>query len=202
MRKSNKELLYIAAFKLFLTKQFEGVSLSDIESESGLTRGAIFYHAKDKKDLFHEVVKYFVIDKQDVIKKIPVSDVSSVHEYITMYIRGIRTTMDQLYKLLPGLTRDNASRAYVSTVLEASTYFPDINMWYKHNINNDISKWVSILQKGVEDGEIRAQIDILSCAKQFVCLYYGLTLIDSFSEGLNTKQLTEQMENLYELIKK
>jgi AcrR family transcriptional regulator len=42
MRKSNKEVLYRAAFKLFLSKQFDGVSLSDIEDESGLTRGAIF----------------------------------------------------------------------------------------------------------------------------------------------------------------
>ena len=202
MRKSKKEQLYKAAFKLFLTKQFEGASLSDIEKESGLTRGAIFYYAKDKKDLFHEVIQHFVIDCQNITKKIPVSNIVSVREYIDLYVTGVRLTMEGLYELLSGLTRDNASRAYVSFVLEGSTHFQDVNSWYRHNINNDISKWVSILHKSIENGEIRPQIDVLSCAKQFVGLYYGLTLIDSFSEGLNTNQLAEQMESFYDLIKK
>lgn len=61
--------------------------------------------------------------------------------------------------------------------------------------------WVSVLHKGVENGEIREDIDFLNSAKQFVCIYYGLTLMNSFSDGLNTNQLLEQMLNLYDFIK-
>lgn len=201
MRKSNKEVLYKAAFRLFLVKQFEGVSLSDIEKESGLTRGAIFYYANDKKDLFHDIIKHYVIDRQNISTKVNSSGYTSVRDYIDLYIKGVRDTMDNLYELLPDMTRDNASRAYVSTILEASTFFPDVNIWYRHNVNNDISMWVSVLHKGVENGEIREDIDLLNSAKQFVCIYYGLTLINSFSDGLNTNQLLEQMLNLYDFIK-
>lgn len=202
MRKSNKETLYKAAFRLFLVKQFEGVSLSDIENESGLTRGAIFYYAKDKKDLFHDIIKHFVIDRQNISAKVNSSDYTSVRDYINLYIKGVKETMDSLYELLPDMSRDNASRAYVSTILEASTFFPDVNTWYRHNVNNDISMWVSVLHKGVENGEIREDIDFLNSAKQFVCIYYGLTLMNSFSDGLNTNQLLEQMLNFYDFIKK
>ena len=202
MRKSNKEILYKAAFRLFLVKQFEGVSLSDIEKESGLTRGAIFYYANDKKDLFHDIIKHFVIDRQNISAKVNSSDYTSVRDYINLYIKGVRETMDSLYELLPDMSRDNASRAYVSTILEASTFFPDVNTWYRHNVNNDISMWVSVLHKGVENGEIREDIDFLNSAKQFVCIYYGLTLMNSFSDGLNTNQLLEQMLNFYDFIKK
>lgn len=201
MRKSNKEVLYKAAFRLFLVKQFEGVSLSDIEKESGLTRGAIFYYANDKKDLFHDIIKHYVIDRQNISTKVNSSGYTSVRDYIDLYIKGVRDTMDNLYELLPDMTRDNASRAYVSTILEASTFFPDVNIWYRHNVNNDISMWVSVLHKGVENGEIREDIDLLNSAKQFVCIYYGLTLMNSFSDGLNTNQLLEQMLNLYDFIK-
>ena len=201
MRKSNKETLYKAAFRLFLVKQFEGVSLSDIEKESGLTRGAIFYYANDKKDLFHDIIKHYVIDRQNISTKVNSSGYTSVRDYIDLYIKGVRDTMDNLYELLPDMTRDNASRAYVSTILEASTFFPDVNIWYRHNVNNDISMWVSVLHKGVENGEIREDIDLLNSAKQFVCIYYGLTLMNSFSDGLNTNQLLEQMLNLYDFIK-
>ena len=202
MRKSNKEVLYKAAFRLFLVKQFEGVSLSDIEKESGLTRGAIFYYANDKKDLFHDIIKHYVIDRQNISTKVNSSGYTSVRDYIDLYIKGVRDTMDNLYELLPDMTRDNASRAYVSTILEASTFFPDVNIWYRHNVNNDISMWVSVLHKGVENGEIREDIDLLNSAKQFVCIYYGLTLMNSFSDGLNTNQLLEQMLNFYDFIKK
>lgn len=201
MRKSNKEVLYKAAFRLFLVKQFEGVSLSDIEKESGLTRGAIFYYANDKKDLFHDIIKHYVIDRQNISTKVNSSGYTSVRDYIDLYIKGVRDTMDNLYELLPDMTRDNASRAYVSTILEASTFFPDVNIWYRHNVNNDISMWVSVLHKGVENGEIREDIDLLNSAKQFVCIYYGLTLMNSFSDGLNTNQLLEQMLNLYDFLK-
>ena len=53
MNKNNrKEHLYAMAFKLFLTKQYEGVSISDIEKESGMTRGAITYYSKTSWDCF------------------------------------------------------------------------------------------------------------------------------------------------------
>ena len=65
MRKGKKEILYRAAFKLFISRQFEGVSLSDIENESGLTKGAIYYYASSKKELFRNVIEYYTrFDKQ------------------------------------------------------------------------------------------------------------------------------------------
>ena len=104
--------------------------------------------------MFHDIIKHFVIDRQNISSKVSSSEISSVREYIKKYIKGIETTMDGLYEMLSDLTRDNASRSYVSTVLEASTFFPDVNIWYRHNINNnnDISMWVAILHKGVDSG--------------------------------------------------
>ena len=47
MNKNNrKEQLYHEAFKLFLSKPFEAVSIADIESASGMTRGAITYYCQ------------------------------------------------------------------------------------------------------------------------------------------------------------
>ena len=70
MNKNNrKEHLYRAAFKLFLMKQFDAVSISDIEKESGMTRGAITYYGGDKKGLFYDVVKQFIVDTQNIENK-------------------------------------------------------------------------------------------------------------------------------------
>ena len=64
MRKSHREELFQVAFRLFVLKSFDGVSIPDIEKASGFTRGAIFYYADTKADLFRQVADYYVLDKQ------------------------------------------------------------------------------------------------------------------------------------------
>ena len=96
MRKSNKEKLYRAAFRLFVTKQFDGVSISDIEKECGMTRGAVFYYAKTKLDLFKQVIEYYIIDTQNVDNKVKFDYGCSLRDYIDRYVGGVEKTMEEL----------------------------------------------------------------------------------------------------------
>ena len=70
MRKSHKEELFSAAFRLFILHGYDGVSFSDIEKATGMSRGAIFHYVDTKQDLFRQVVEMFVIDKQSIDMKI------------------------------------------------------------------------------------------------------------------------------------
>ena len=55
-RKSHKRELFRVAFKMFILKSFDGVSIPDIEKATGFTRGTIFHYADTKLDLFRQVV--------------------------------------------------------------------------------------------------------------------------------------------------
>lgn len=201
MRKSNKEIVYKAAFRLFLIKQFDGVSISDIEKESGMTRGAVFYYAKTKLDLFKKVVEHFILDAQDVDKKVAYGSEVSLIEYINLYIKGIENTMTELVEIIQMESKEYACRAYISTILQVCTIFPDIKDRYLINLHNDIGRWVTIINSAISNGEVSSYIDVLSIAKQFVCCFYGMSVIDSMSHGLNIPQLREQMYTIYSLIK-
>ena len=83
-REGRKELLFKAAFKLFVTKQFDGVSISDIEKETGLTRGAVFYYADTKRDLYEMVMRHYMVKSQDVRRK--VHPPSNAHSWSTLTI--------------------------------------------------------------------------------------------------------------------
>ena len=79
MNKNNrKEYLYAVAFKLFLTKRYEAVSISDIEKESGMTRGAITYYGKDKLGLFYDVISCFILSISSFAGSTKVSNSSFV----------------------------------------------------------------------------------------------------------------------------
>lgn len=202
MRKSNKEKLYRAAFRLFATKQFDGVSISDIEKECGMTRGTVFYYAKTKLDLFKQVIEYYIIDTQNVDNKVKFDYGCSLRDYIDRYVGGVEKAMEELVNLIDPDSRDNASRAYVSTLLQVCSMFPDIKHRYLINVNNDIARWATIINASVSRNEIKDDIDVLSVARQFVSAFYGLSIIDSMSNGLNVSQLREHMYTLYNLIKK
>lgn len=202
MRKSNKEKLYRAAFRLFATKQFDGVSISDIEKECGMTRGTVFYYAKTKLDLFKQVIEYYIIDTQNVDNKVKFDYGCSLRDYIDRYVGGVEKTMEELVNLIDPDSRDNASRAYISTLLQVCSMFPDIKHRYLINVNNDIARWATIINASVSRDEIKDDIDVLSVARQFVSAFYGLSIIDSMSNGLNVSQLREHMYTLYNLIKK
>lgn len=51
---------------MFLEYSYEKVSTSLLEKKIGLTCGAIFYYAKNKNQLFRDVINKYVLEKQDV----------------------------------------------------------------------------------------------------------------------------------------
>lgn len=58
MKTSRDELLLIA-FRLFLTKGYEGTTMTDLASASGLSKGAFHHHFSRKPDLFEACVDHF-----------------------------------------------------------------------------------------------------------------------------------------------
>ena len=67
--KNTKERLILGAFKLFLFNNFEKVTIADIEKETGVSRGSIFYYVESKEELFGIVVDKFIFEAQSLKQK-------------------------------------------------------------------------------------------------------------------------------------
>ena len=52
-----KEKILLAALRLFANDGYEAVSVSEIAGELGITKGALYKHYKNKKDIFDSIVK-------------------------------------------------------------------------------------------------------------------------------------------------
>nr|WP_302618569.1 TetR/AcrR family transcriptional regulator [uncultured Prevotella sp.] len=202
MRKSKKDILYSAAFKLFLSKQYDGVSLSDIEQASGMTKGAVYYYAASKIELFKKVIEYYIIDKQQIEKKVDVNNSTTFKGFIDSYIQGVKNTIDSLQDILSGMSYKEATRAYVSLIFQISQFFPDLNQRFLENRNNELGIWCVKLQKGIESRELKQDIKLYGTAKLFMSIFYGTSFLDSLTMGLDINVLKEQMYNLYNLLKR
>ncbi len=200
MNKNNrKDHLYAVAFKLFLTKHYDAVSISDIENESGMTRGAITYYGKDKRGLFYDVVRHYLIDSQNLDFKIKKTDFVSLSDFIEEYVRGSQETMARFHQIDSKV--ENGSRAYMALILQICDFFPDLHEQYLENRNKELLKWIEIIQKAVGNKEIRAGIDVITTAKLFMNVFYGQSYLDALSAGLNTVELRLQFQNIYRFIK-
>lgn len=200
MNKNNrKEHLYRAAFKLFLMKQFDAVSISDIEKESGMTRGAITYYGGDKKGLFYDVVKQFIVDTQNIENKMSNTEPESLKDFIESYVLGCQNTMNRFDYIDKSV--QNASSAYMSLILQICRFFPDLHDMYLENRNKEMALWIRVLQHSIETHEIIESINVIAVAKNFMNIFYGQSFLDSLSMGLNTVELRTQMMEYYKAIK-
>ena len=81
------------------------------------------------------------------------------------------------------LSLSNASRGYLSLILDISSY-------------DDLAEHIVRLQNNE-----RSNIDVMKTAKHFQYIFYGLSYIEACTTGLKIENLKEQFMNLYDLIK-
>lgn len=200
MNKNNrKKHLYEVAFRLFLMNRYEAVSISDIEQASGMTRGAISYYGKDKLGLYYNVIKHYLVDKQNLDNKMKDSSQMLFSDFIESYVKSSQETMDALQSIDSSVK--NGSRAYLALILQICDYFQDLNEMYLTNRSNELLLWIENLNLAIKNKEVRNDINVIATAKSFMNIFYGQSFLDALSMGLNTMELKLQFQNLYNLIK-
>lgn len=65
---ATREGLLDAAERVFQSKGVSATSLADIAAEAGTTRGAIYWHFKDKADLFNAMMERVVLPLEDAFR--------------------------------------------------------------------------------------------------------------------------------------
>lgn len=200
-KNSRKELLYHEAFKLFLQHQYDGVSLNDIEKATKMTRGAIYYYHENKLDLFRGIVRYYFIDKQKSQSTLS-PDNKTLKEYIKIYVNTIGTQMESLGKIIQEVGSTNASKSYIILGLKLGEYSEELNLEYIAIRNKTLANWIAVIQNAVTTREIKENTDVLTMAEIFLSNYLGLSIWESFQNGLDIEHLRYNFNYLYSLIKK
>ena len=165
-----------------------------------MTRGAVSYYSKTKLGLFKQVVKHYLIDKQNVRNKYDHNQ-PTFYDFINAAVDGVRDTMASIQRLIDEIMPQNASRSYLFLLLQLKTYFPDLHDEYLKNRNNELSMWNVKIIDAIARGELRSDLDVMTSAEQYVYLYYGESFYESMLSGLDTEHLRRVLLALYGLMK-
>lgn len=210
MRKSHKEELFSVAFRLFILDSFDGVSIPDIEKASGYTRGAIFYYADTKLDLFKKVMEHYVIEKQSIDNKVLSTDMESrqkiaeisLLDFIDIYVDAVKKTMENLMTVLdPPVSKVQASRAYLKMFIQIADLLPDLHERQLFMMEREKEVWQTVLTNAVKRGEIKESIDVDMMANVFINLFCGRAYATAVKDGIEPEILRKEMKAVYELMR-
>lgn len=180
-----KKQLLDAALHVFATQGFEKASMREIAANAGLTTGAIYYHYKNKDDLYYDAVKESAYFVHKLSEKDKDSKVKSNQEMFDEISNNVRNRM----------SKEIEQRLLILLTAYAITKGGRIKEKYKLDYNEIIDKVAKLYfyAFGVENEACQRRIAaILVAALDGVALQYSLGVLD-----INDEEFKDTFVNFF-----
>jgi Transcriptional regulator len=190
-----KEYIIDQAFELFLIRSYEAVSISDISTAIGLTKGALYHHFTNKEELFKAVLdKYLVFTETegDVTKV-------SLEEFNNLVINNVRRMMDKMFSKSSKFVPIN----YLTLIADGFKHYPGFASEKENFFNSEINKTKQVLDHAKKRGEIRSDINTAAMSMIYFSTGIGLAgnLLQNYSVEESVNSLKTQLDELLKLMK-
>ena len=205
--KITRDELLIAAFKLFMSVNYEKASFAELGKMLGMSKAGIFKYYKNKQELFIAVVDKFWFSTQYPRNKFTETN-GTFAEFIDEYVRGVQRTMDMLGDLI-GAEREKVAQGkftyhaqYFHFLFQLLQYDPDAKEKLRNLVDGDYAYWRAAIQRAIATGELREDVDVEDAVVMFRQVYMGLSFEMAFMGGLNTQRLAKHLHAVYSLLKR
>lgn len=169
-----RQTIIESAFKVFRTKGYSKTTLQDIAVEAGVTRGAVYWHFKNKPDVFGQLMDHAFRPFEAFFEGILESTTSPVEILIKFMDAWLsRATIQSHFR---------EAFEIVFLMTEWSDELMPYKMEYRSmelKFINDIEK---IFVKGIEDGSFRPDLDPHTAAVYYYSNMFGLAQVSLFFE--------------------
>ncbi len=203
--KTSREAILQSALQLFMSMNYEKVSLQMVTRMVGLSKTGIFNYYPTKQDLFVAVTEKYLFSAQDPKNKYGSSD-GTLSDFIEKYVQGVDRTMKEIVRLgninkdaMPG---KSANAGYFNLFQQVLFYHPEGKEKLQQLFDREYDLWRSVVRRAVESGEINRNTDVEHAVALFRKLFVGISYEMSFFGGLDVNLLKAQFDYIYGLLKK
>ncbi len=180
-----KEKITIAALRLFWLRGYKYVSLIDVASELGITKGAIYHYFSGKEELLQAAVHYLFDRVEAQYGNLLGSEKNLMQTLRAIVVdRELECYTQQLLGVSAGDYRVN----HINFVLETMQNFPDMHKRIEQShthIHDLLEKKIAGAQAS---GEIGAGFDSRTLATVIFAILNGQHALASFIETLDTRE--------------
>jgi TetR/AcrR family transcriptional regulator, transcriptional repressor for nem operon len=163
---NTRQRLIAAASRQFAQRPYSMVSLDDILTEAGLTKGAMYFHFASKQALASAI-----IDDLTEMNR------TAVTELVARKMSGLETLIDLVYLLAVQDAQNEVARAGVRLVDTLDNTALATTPWQSW-----IETVTTLIQKAASEGDIVNHHDPQDIAKMLVALWVGIRRISDLDQ--------------------
>jgi TetR/AcrR family acrAB operon transcriptional repressor len=162
--RARKELM-ATAIDCFARYGYQGTSIDRIASAAGVTKGALYYHFRDKEELLSEAVKDRIAEFEErVVGSVsPVTDPAGALQEIARVCVHIAT-------------KNNLRRFILTLMVEALDTNPQLSQAFRGIMRRFRSYLAGIVRLGQEQGVFRSDVEASRAAQLFTSGVIGAEL--------------------------
>lgn len=201
MKNDTENRILAGAFQLFLEYNYEKVSTSLLESKIGLTRGAIFYYAKNKKELFRDVIDKYVLEKQDVKNKMSSVNIEHItlFNFLNDYIDSAKNNIESMRDMVQD--ESQAYGAYFRLLYQSQLYYDGFSEIISRKFEEERSMLGKVISNAIATGEIRPDLEPAEIAHHIRFIFTGYSFEESLKIGFKAEEARFLIMSYYKLIK-
>lgn len=173
----SRDLILKEAFKLFLQKNIEKVTVPELERVTKLQRGAIFYHFKDKEAIFKEAIDTYFFSPLNIFHPLCPKQAYSLDEYW-------KQKMEHLNRISAWFKKEriafNPYFSFFHLAEQASLIIPSFRKRMMELIDSDSLYWKQVT---LSDNTIKNKVlDFDKIGKAYRNAYIGQCYIACYDE--------------------
>lgn len=195
MVKDRKELIIYKALELYLINGYENVSITDLQSALDMGRGTMYYHFKNKDEIYVEIVnRFFLRPKQEMLRLKEDIRVPDMIEALLRYFRFLEESLMELEQ------RNINTSNVIMLLYSAYHRFPELYRRAHRLYATEQSMWLRAIRNSMIDGDVRRDLPLEETAALFTQIKDGY---DAGRSGMQMdfNMVRKQYQLLYSLIR-
>jgi AcrR family transcriptional regulator len=198
-RPENKDFILQKTFLLLLIKGYDGVSISDIQKETSMSRGIIYHYFSSKEELFRVATETFFLTPFSITPKDTEGlNLSQMIEYIITKYRKLLKSWNHYFGIAQ-ITMANYDFLFFQMTQKEET----IAKTYMRLRAEERKAWINAVQTSLNKGEIRSVIHVETIASHFMLILDGIwaSTVENNSMSQYFKLMNRALRDYYKLLK-
>lgn len=172
--KYSREYILRRAFEVFISKGYDSTSITVLQQELAMSRGAMYRYFKNKEDLFFAVIdRYFFRLYNRVLLGLDGEEYTALTLIEELYRRQ-KLIIKAFYKA--GISH-TVFLNYTALIIQAAKHYPNFLSRFIKIQNKLTCTWKCALKNSIARNEIRSDIDI-----DIMCALFNVTSIRESSD--------------------
>ncbi|HII84040.1 MAG TPA: TetR/AcrR family transcriptional regulator [Methanobacterium subterraneum] len=185
--------------KLFADKDFDKVSMEDIAKEVGLGKGTLYLYFKNKESLYFAVVLKGIRIWAEIVKEEVKEDYSGLNRLISYGNANMMFSnkYPDYFRLLYSPT--SIKKQFDMGKMTSSEEFQEVRELFKEIMSIGIDS----IQKGIDEGEIRPDVDPTEATILLSVIYNGKANMGDWAKellenkGIDGEKFSKDVDDLF-----